>query len=655
MMRLKQYVNRESLIHSAPERLHTRIVNVFTILSLASLTFGTLISLVASISFSRDEVTKDQRHMAATIGAMLAAEWHDIIGDMRAGTVLLGQTPPDAQASVLITLHQACTVCQTVWLVDESGQIEQRVGTPAHDTPIDAQVRAAIASGREIIPTSPPVNSPSSSVLLVFPIRVSDKPHGAVLVLIDLQKLGSQILRVIQLQDGGYSYIIDQYGRLLSSPHAAITPANRDLKNIRLVKAALNGESWEPPHSQAYEGLLAPLVDGVWYRVPDLGWYILVEAPLSISSAYNWYLFTVQITLLLLTGVAALVLGRRVAATITKPLEQLHCGVVRLRSGHWNQPLEVRRQDEIGQLAVAFNGMAQDLQIKHLSLQARTEELVLANRDQEQALEAARNANLLKTQFVATISHELRTPLTAILGFTDMLEMGLYGALRDEHHGIIIRIGENGRHLLQLINDLLDFSKLEAGKLELYENYLNFADLIVSVQNTCEPLARAKMLTLHTHIDPEFPAMIYGDPLRLRQILLNLVSNAVKFTSEGTVTLRIYHEQKTTPDVQFSAPQRAFMSAAANDYLVIEVTDTGIGIAPGDQISIFEPFRQVDGKYARRHGGTGLGLAITQRLVTLMHGTMSVVSSPGQGSRFTVTMPLRTDTYASIVDEAHIW
>jgi signal transduction histidine kinase len=419
--------------------------------------------------------------------------------------------------------------------------------------------------------------------------------------------------------------VVDGEGRVIISPDVVAAPPGRDASAIPVVAAALSNQVWEAPHSQLYTGLLAQRTDGVWNRVPKLGWYVIVEAPFSISGRENWIFGLNQAFLLISTALVVLVLGRRLAATITRPLERLQSEVARLRSGERPRPLALGRRDEIGQLAIAFHSMASDLYAQQIEIKARNQDLAVANHELQKALQAALAASQLKSQFVATISHELRTPLTGVLGYSEMLGLGVYGPLEQEQADTLAKIQRNGEHLLALINDLLDFSKLEAGKLELDDQVFDVREQITMTISDCEPQARSKQLVMHSALAGDLPAAVRGDPLRLRQILLNLLSNAIKFTDAGTVTVH-------------AGVRRAQYGAVGT--LTIAVEDTGIGIAPADHSAIFDAFRQVDGSYARRSEGTGLGLSITRRLVELMGGEITLDSQLGTGSRFTVTLPL---------------
>jgi signal transduction histidine kinase len=229
-----------------------------------------------------------------------------------------------------------------------------------------------------------------------------------------------------------------------------------------------------------------------------------------------------------------------------------------------------------------------------------------------------------KSQFLANMSHELRTPMNAILGYTELMADGIYGELPSRAVAVLERVQNNGKHLLALINDVLDLSKIEAGQLSLTLEDYALPDVVQSVVGAAEGLATTKGLKFTADIMPGLPTG-HGDARRLSQVLLNLVGNAVKFTDAGEV---------------------AIGAAAKDGHFVLTVRDTGPGIAPADHGKIFEEFQQVDSSNTRKKGGTGLGLAISKRMVEMQGGTISVESELGRGATFRVTLPVRVEEFA---------
>jgi signal transduction histidine kinase len=226
-----------------------------------------------------------------------------------------------------------------------------------------------------------------------------------------------------------------------------------------------------------------------------------------------------------------------------------------------------------------------------------------------------------KSQFLANMSHELRTPLNAILGYAELMADGAYGEPSEKMLGILKRLEANGKHLLGLINDVLDLSKIEAGQLVLELSDYSIQDIAQTVRSTLEPLAADKKLAFKLELAPELPAG-HGDGRRLTQVLINLVGNAIKFTDTGEVAIK---------------------AEANNGSFHVSVRDTGPGISAADQAKLFQEFQQADNTITRKKGGTGLGLAISKRIIEMHGGKVWIDSAVGQGSTFTFTVPIRVD------------
>jgi len=249
----------------------------------------------------------------------------------------------------------------------------------------------------------------------------------------------------------------------------------------------------------------------------------------------------------------------------------------------------------------------------------RTAELAVAR-------DRAEEADRLKSAFLATMSHELRTPLNSIIGFTGILLQELAGPVNTEQHRQLEMVRDSSRHLLALINDVLDISKIEAGQLSVSSEPFDMGASIAKVAGLVRPLAESKGLALEVEVAPEV-GVVAADVRRVEQILINLLNNAIKFTDAGAVTL--------------TATVTAAGDGSAARSVSVAVADTGIGIKPEDLAELFQPFRQIDTGLARQHEGTGLGLAICRRLADLMGGQVSAVSEWEKGSVFTFTLPAK--------------
>lgn len=333
--------------------------------------------------------------------------------------------------------------------------------------------------------------------------------------------------------------------------------------------------------------------------------------------------------LLLVMAVAfatALLAAARLQRVISGPIMALADTATRVsRERDFSLRVPHQSGDEVGRLVTSFNDMLEQIEVRdqqlrtyHADLEAkvasRTEELAAA-------LEDAQAAARAKTNFLANMSHEIRTPMTAILGFCDLLADPAQS--ESERQSCIETVRRNGEHLLAIINDILDLSRIEAGRTTLEKVECSPARIVSEVASLLGLRAKEKGLRMNVEFDTALPATITTDPTKLRQVLINLIGNAVKFTEKGWVRIGV---GMASPDE--GGPHR----------LIVTIADSGIGMTPEEISRLFQPFSQGDSSMARRFGGTGLGLFISQKLAALMGGCITVSSKPGVGSTFTLML-----------------
>jgi signal transduction histidine kinase len=369
--------------------------------------------------------------------------------------------------------------------------------------------------------------------------------------------------------------------------------------------------------------------------VPHTPWALALEAPVDAVLAEPRRIVR---QLLLISAIIALIgvlAVWGVSRRITQPIVSLAHGAESLARGDYSARVtsvsDSNTDDEVSRLALTFNRMAEEIQSSHQELEQQVEEALAVSAEleetneqlQELSVEAeaardeAQQANRAKSDFLAVMSHELRTPLNAIGGYTEIMQLGIYGPVSERQKEALERIARSQQMLLSLINDVLNFAKLDAGQVQYRMSDVSLEEALAPVESLLAPQLEEKDQTYRFECTSD--ALVRADRDKLQQIALNLLSNAIKFTpGGGTISLSCH---------------------ADGEYGVVEVADTGVGIAPERLESVFDPFVQVDRALNRPHDGVGLGLAISRDLAQGMGGTLTVRSTPAEGSVFTLRLP----------------
>lgn len=446
--------------------------------------------------------------------------------------------------------------------------------------------------------------------------------------LINIHDYEQDILSV-KLGKTGYIYVMDLQGKLIIHPFSEgeNIADSKDEKGKYFIREILKKKNGSSIYPWRNEGEVIPRDKIVIYKSLDELGYIVVGGVYldELYADVHRLGFYIVIT----TGLAilfALVVSYRLSSSLTKPIIDLKEAAEEVLRGNYSVRAKRAGNDEIGDLSHAFNDMVSQIEQNYQEIVAQKERIESDSKNLEEMVmqrtqelhvlkEQAESDTQAKSDFLANMSHEIRTPINAITGFTYLMGQTQMDAQQKDYTH---KIEQSAQLLLGLINDILDFSKIEAGRLELESVTFNLQKLITEVMGMLSVKASVKNLELKYHIAPEIPEFLVGDPLRLRQILINLMNNAIKFTEKG--------------EIEVSVGLAAACEARCR--LAFAVTDTGVGI-PEDKLgTIFCAFTQSDNSISRHYGGTGLGLSITKQLVQLMGGEIQVSSQLGRGSCF---------------------
>jgi two-component system, NtrC family, sensor kinase len=454
---------------------------------------------------------------------------------------------------------------------------------------------------------------------MTIAVAGSGAQAGVTVVEVNL-KLIRDVVSQIEVGKTGHAYVVDDRGYLIAHPDISLVLQKLDLSAQPQVQAAHAGapRADDPETTMTAPDLLGRPALTTYAAIAPVGWSVFLAQPLQEAFA-PLYASLLRNAVLLLLGLGlAVLVSLFLARKVVTPIRTLQVGAAQIGAGALEHRIDIRSHDELEILAEEFNHMAAQLQESYASLEqkveARTRELAEKGRQLELASQH-------KSQFLANMSHELRTPMNAILGYTELIMDHIYGEVPEKIGEVLERVQQSGHHLLDLINDVLDISKMEAGQLTLALNDYSLAEVVQTVFSAVESLAVEKGLALTVALPADLPPG-KGDERRLAQVLLNLLGNAIKFTEVGEVQVRV---------------------TAADGAFTVAVSDTGPGISDTDQQKIFEAFQQADSSITRKKGGTGLGLSIVKRIIEMHGGRVWVESRLGKGSTFWFTLPIRVE------------
>jgi len=440
-------------------------------------------------------------------------------------------------------------------------------------------------------------------------IASGTRDGGVTIVDVNLKFVWDVVSR-IRVGATGYAYVVNNEGQLVSHPDISLVLQKTSLADLPQVRAALEAD--DPFLDQNPELIEARDTTGramlaAYAPIAPVNWTVLVEQPQREAYAPLIGSLIRNVLLLLLGLVVSVFASLGLARRMVEPIRALQTGAARIGEGELNSRISVSTGDELEALAQDFNNMAAQLQESYADLERKVDE-----RTAELAV-----ANQHKSEFLANMSHELRTPLNAIIGFSQVLREKMFGELNSKQSEYVADIHDSGKHLLSLINDILDLSKIEAGRMELEVSRFSLPETLRNAVTLIRERAARHGIRVNLDVDSQID-IFSGDERKLKQIMLNLLSNAVKFTPDGG--------------------QIDIRAVPIGTAIEIAVRDNGIGISADDQEKIFEEFRQVGRSDGRAREGTGLGLPLTRRFVELHGGKLTVESTPGSGSTFRFTL-----------------
>jgi two-component system, NtrC family, sensor kinase len=609
-------------------RLFTKYVGLFVAVVCVALLSNGIFDVLFYYQEHKASLIRIQREQAEAASAKISQFVKEIESQLGWTTQLPWSAGSIEQRrfDALRLLRQVPAITELAQL-DASGKERLRVSRLAMDvvasgTDFSKDAKFTEAASRKVY-YGPVYFRRESEPYMTLAIAGTRRDAGVSVAEVNL-KLIWDVVSQIKVGERGHAYVVDAQGRLIAHPDISLVLRNTDMSRLAQVNAArgtTGGEGGASERVQESEDIVGRKVLTAYAPVAPLGWLVFVELPATEAYA-PLYAALERLALVLLAALGFAVLaGMFLAGRMVGPIQALRAGAERIGGGDLSQQIRIKTGDELEALADQFNIMAGRLKESYAGLEQKVEE---RTREVEEKSRQLEQASQHKSQFLSSMSHELRTPLNAIIGLTEMMVTNAARFGTEKAAEPLRRVHRAGSHLLGLINQVLDLSKIEAGKLELSPDWVNLTPLINEVVDTARPLAEQNNNRLMVKCQENLGSLTV-DPMRLRQILLNLLSNACKFTKQGEVTLL------------------ARKLVNEGHWIEFAVSDTGIGITPEQQAKLFEEFTQADSSTARQYGGTGLGLAITRKLARMMGGDVTLTSEAGKGSTFTVRLPADTD------------
>lgn len=606
--------------------LRSRVALLCVGLAVCPLIIAGIAIAVNSTSAYEQQSLALHRQIAAGVGSEIKAaieKWeHELVLlDVVYG---LGVLEPEEQLVHLSNMLLYQHALQELVLLDAKGQEEIRLSRTSVFVESDLESRAG---NEEFLSPATHGSTYFSPVrfdetirepLVTISVPLFDQHSGGVVSVLVSElrfRIIWDLLGQIELPRECVVYVADQAGRIVAHRNPTIV---------------LSGTTVDLPQTDGRaEGLSGVDVIAARHNLRFGNQELVVVAEQPASGALRSAVTNLLIVTAVICSVLALVITLVLLAArrIVKPIEALVASARAISSGDFSQQVKVSGRDEVGQLATAFNQMVRDLNIAREELKeysgnlesmvaSRTEDLLRKTQELEEA-------NQTKSRFLASMSHELRTPLNAIIGFSELMLDAIPGEINDEQRECLSDIWDSGRHLLNLVSDILDLSKIEAGAMQLKLESLDLAEVINDAVRSVRPILEDNKHRLHITVDKGLPR-VSADEQRLRQVLLNLLSNAIKFTPPGG---------------------ELAIGVSENDGgCQISVADNGIGIREEDQVKIFDVYTRGDTLAGRAIEGAGLGLAVTRQLVEIAGGKMWLESEYGKGSKFSFTIPLSTES-----------